>query len=75
MSNKNIFNSCLELDCFCLDVAEAWVKYRKDNDLRVSCDEFEEWVTSELNPALTYNFEDVYEAEFGYREDNEYEED
>ena len=29
MNETNIFNNWLELDCFCLDIAEAWIKYRQ----------------------------------------------
>lgn len=65
MKERNIFNSSLELDCFCLDIAEAWIKYRTNNDLRASYNKFEEWVSNELCPALEYNFNDVYESEFG----------
>lgn len=75
MNNRNIFNNSLEMDCFCLDIAEAWVKYRKDNDLNISYYEFEDWIVNELNPALAYNFDDVYEAEFGHSEYEDYDED
>ncbi len=74
MEERNIFNSSLEMDCFCLDIAEAWIKYRKNSNQKVSRFEFEDWIINELNPALDYNFGDVFEAEFGYRDD-EYEED
>ena len=64
MSERNIFNNWLELDCFCMDIAEAWIKYRKGKNKEVSSDEFMEWVMNELCIALESNFDDVYEEEF-----------
>jgi hypothetical protein len=69
MSERTIFNNWLELDCFCMDIAEAWIKYRKSKNQEVSLDEFVDWVMNDLYPALECNFDDVYEEEFGYRED------
>lgn len=66
---NNIFNSNLELDCFCLDFAEAWIKYRQKINKSVTLDDFMEWVTEEFEPKLEINFADVYESEFGYREE------
>ena len=66
---NNIFNNNLELDCFCLDFAEAWIKYRQENNKPVTLDDFMDWVADELTPALEVNFADVYESEFGYREE------
>ena len=43
MKESNIFNNWLELDCFCMDIAEAWIKYRQSKNKEVSLDEFMEW--------------------------------
>jgi len=69
MNETNIFNNWLELDCFCLDIAEAWIKYRQNKNKEVSSDEFMEWVMNELYPALECNFDDVYKDEFGDEEE------
>lgn len=68
MSETNIFDSCIEMDCFCMDIAEAWIKYRKSKNKEVSLDEFMEWVWDDFCVALENNFDDVYEEEFGHRE-------
>lgn len=71
MRETNIFNSWLELDCFCMDIAEAWIKYRRANELTVTYDEFIDWVTEQLTPAFECNFADVYEDEFGHKENED----
>lgn len=65
MKDTNIFNNWLELDCFCIDIAEAWIKYRQSKNKEVSLDEFMEWVMNDLCITLENNFEDVYDDEFG----------
>ena len=65
----NIFSNKLELDCFCLDFAEAWIKHRQKINKPTTLDDFMEWVTEEFEPTLEINFADVYESEFGYREE------
>lgn len=69
MRETNIFNNWLELDCFCMDIAEAWIKYRQSKNQEVSSDEFMEWVMNDLSIALENNFDDVYEEEFENEED------
>lgn len=74
MSERNIFNNWIELDCFCMDIAEGWIKYQQSRNKEVSLDEFVEWIMNNLYPALEVSFDDVYEEEFGHREgedDNE----
>lgn len=68
MRETNIFNNWLELDCFCMDIAETWIKYRKSKNKEVSLDEFMEWVMNDFCIALENNFDDVYEEEFNHRE-------
>ena len=66
----DIFTNYIAMDCFCMDIAEAWIKYRKNENSPVTSEEFMEWV-DELVCSLEYNFDDVYEEEFGHREDEE----
>ena len=69
MRESNIFNNWLELDCFCMDIAAAWIKYRQSKNKKVSSDEFVEWIMNDLYPALECNFNDIYEEEFEQTED------
>lgn len=69
MKESNIFNNWLELDCFCYDIAEGWIKHRQSKDKEVSLDAFIEWVMDTLCPALECGFEDVYEDEFENEDD------
>ena len=64
MNENNIFNSNLERDIFCMDIAEAWIKYRQKENKPVSFDDFWEWV-EEFTQCFENNFYDVYEEEFG----------
>ena len=68
MNDKNIFNNWLEMDCFCMDIAEGWIKHRKSKNKEVSLDEFVMWIMNDFYPALESNFDDIYEEEFGYKE-------
>lgn len=70
MRDTNIFNSWLELDCFAMDIAEGWIKYRQSCNKEVNIDDFLDWVSCDLCPALECGFSDVYEEEFD-EEDNE----
>jgi hypothetical protein len=54
-----------------MDIAEAWIKYRRANELTVTYDEFIDWVTEQLTPAFECNFADVYEDEFGHKENED----
>ena len=60
----DIFDNYLAMDCFCMDIAEAWIKYNKSKNRPVTQEDFMEWVDNELYCALEYNFQDVYEEEF-----------
>lgn len=71
MKETNIFNNYIEMDLFCIEIAEAWIKYRKSKNKEVSFDEFMEWVMNEFCIALESNFDDVYEEKFGHREDED----
>ena len=72
MNETNIFNNYVVMDCFCMDIAEAWIKYRQSKNKEVSSEEFMEWVMNDLYPALECNFDDVYEEEFGHAEKEGY---
>lgn len=67
---NDIFTNSLAFDVFCMDIAEAWIKYRKSKNRPVTSDDFMEWVDV-LVSNLEWNFDDVYEEEFGHREDEE----
>lgn len=68
MNDNNIFNSYIECDIFCMDIAEAWIKYRQKENKPVSLDDFMDWV-EEFTHSLESNFNDVYEAEFDTTEE------
>lgn len=67
---NDIFTNLLAFDCFCMDIAEEWIHYRKSKNLAVTSDDFMEWV-DELTLGLELNFDDVYEEEFGHIEDEQ----
>ena len=53
-----------------MDIAEKWIHYRKSKNRDVTSNDFMEWV-DELTCGLEFNFDDVYEEEFGHREDEQ----
>ena len=65
---NDIFTNYLAMDCFCMDIAEAWIRFQKNRGRPVTSEDFMNWV-DEFQCALVYNFDDVYEEEFGHRED------
>ena len=70
MNEQNIFNNPIVMDVFCMDIIEDWMKYQKACNMPVSSEEFMYWIDDFVS-ALEYNFDDVYEEEFGHREDEE----
>ena len=68
----NIFTSQIAFDIFCMDIAEAWMKFQQSKNRPVTSEDFMDWV-DEFHCALELNFGDVYEEEFGHREDEEVE--
>ena len=68
---NDIFINSIAMDCFCMDIAEEWIKYRKSKGKPITSEDFMEWVVDEFTCALEFNFDDVYEEEFGHREDEE----
>lgn len=69
----DIFINSIALDVFCMDIAEAWIKFQQSRNHPVTLEDFMDWVVDEFQCALEFNFEDVYEEEFGHREDEELE--
>ena len=69
----DIFINSIALDVFCMDIAEAWIKFQQSRNHPVTSENFMDWVVDEFQCALEFNFEDVYEEEFGHREDEELE--
>lgn len=70
MNERNIYNHQLALDVFCMDIIEGWMNWQKTIGRPITSDEFMYWV-DEFTCALEYNFGDVYEEEFGHKEDEE----
>lgn len=70
MNERNIYNHPLALDVFCMDIIEGWMNWQKAIGRPITRDDFIYWV-DEFACALEYNFDDVYEVEFGHREDEE----
>lgn len=62
-NDSNIFNSWLELDCFCYDIIEAWIKYRKSKNKTYTEDDWTDWVQDELEPAMYSAYKDCVEDE------------
>lgn len=67
----DIFTNSIALDIFCMDIAEAWIKFQQSRNRPVTSEDFMDWVLDEFQCALELNFEDVYEEEFAHREDED----
>ena len=66
----DIFTNPLAMDCFCMDIIEAWIKFRQSKGYSVTFEDFMGWL-DEFACTFEFNFDDVYEEVFGYREDEE----
>ena len=57
---NDIFTNYIVMDCFCYDIIEAWIEYRKSKDLPYDEDNYFEWL-EEFMQAMELAFKDCAE--------------
>ncbi|MGN5457059.1 MAG: hypothetical protein ACI4XN_13770 [Candidatus Kurthia intestinigallinarum] len=63
IKDSNIFNSWVEMDCFCYDIVEAWIEYRKSKSMTCTEEDWFDWFHEYLAPALEWAYQDCVENE------------
>lgn len=59
----DIFNNWIEMNLFCYDIVDAWVKYRRSKNKTYTRDDWIEWIQDELESALDYAYDEWIEDE------------
>ena len=59
---NDIFTNWVAMDCFCYDIIEAWIAYRKSKGLSCSKDDYLDWL-EEFMQGMEVNFADCVEEE------------
>ena len=57
---NDIFTNYIAMDCFCYDIIEAWIEYRKSKGLLYDEDSYFEWL-EEFMQAMELAFKDCVE--------------
>lgn len=60
---NDIFDNYIAMDCFCYDIIEAWINYRKSKDLSYGKDSYAEWLDNEFMCAMENAYDDCVEDE------------
>lgn len=59
---SSIFTNHIRMDCFCYDIIDEWIKYRKSKSLPFTEDDYYEWL-EEFEGAMERAYEDYIEDE------------
>ena len=60
---RDIFNNYVAMDCFCYDIIEAWIEFRKSRNMPYDKDCFLDWLENEFMCAMECAFHDCSEDE------------
>lgn len=61
---NDIFTNYLAMDCFCYDIIEAWIKYRKSKNMPYDEDSYVDWLDDFMR-SMEMAYEDCVEDEEG----------
>ena len=61
---NDIFTNNLAMDCFCCDIIEAWVKYRKSKNMPYDEDSYIDWLDDFMR-SMEMAYEEFVEDEEG----------
>ena len=45
---NNIFTNSLAMDCFCYDIIEAWIEFRKSRNMPYDEESYIEWLDNDF---------------------------
>lgn len=55
---NNIFTDYIAMDCFCCDIIEAWIKFRKSRIMPYDKDSESDWIENEFMCTMEFAFRD-----------------
>lgn len=61
---NDIFTNYLAMDCFCYDIIEAWIKYRKSKNMPYDEDSYVDWLDDFMR-SMEMAYEEFIEDEDG----------
>lgn len=61
---NDIFTNYIAMDCFCYDIIEAWIKFRKSKNMPYNEDNYLDWL-DEFSGAMERAYEELMEDEDG----------
>lgn len=61
--NDIIFTNSIAMDCFCYDIIEAWIKYRKSKNMSYDEESYAEWLENDFMRSMEFAYEDCVEDE------------
>ena len=59
----DIFDNSIAMDCFCYDIIEAWIAWRKRNNKSYDEDSYIEWLQDDFMRSMELLYEDCLEDE------------
>ena len=59
---NNIFTNYIAMDCFCYDIVEGWIEFRKSNNKPYDEDSYSDWL-EEFTCAMENAYQDCVEDE------------
>ena len=60
---NNIFTNSLAMDCFCYDIIEAWIEFRKSRNMPYDEESYIEWLDNDFMRSMEFAYADCVEDE------------
>ena len=60
---NNIFTNYIAMDCFCYDIVDGWIEFRKSKNMPYDEDSYLDWLQDEFMCAMECAFQDYLEDE------------
>lgn len=58
-----IFTNSLAIDCFCYDIIEAWIEFRKSRNMPYDEESYIEWLDNDFMHSMEMAYEDFIEED------------
>lgn len=60
---NNIFTNSIAMDCFCYDIIEAWINFRKSRNMPYDEESYQEWLENDFMRSMEFAYKDCVEDE------------
>lgn len=58
-----IFTNSLAMDCFCYDIIEAWIEFRKSRNMPYDEESYIEWLDNDFMRSMEMAYEEFVEED------------